>query len=187
MGRNTSVSLGNYFENFVDTSVSEGRFKNASEVIRAGQRLLEEENNVIALKRSIEEGFESGFAKNFYSKKTPCETKSRQAEKWLGTFLPTRLLNDLSEIWDYTVDACSEAQADRYYYMLLDSCQELNWQTTKDEQAFSKAEEMNAIVLTKDKDFIGLLKKHKAPPKIIWLTCGNTSNKRLKEILSSTK
>ncbi len=44
---------------------------------------------------------------------------------------------------------------------------------------------MDAIVLTKDEDFIGLLKKHKAPPKIIWLTCGNTSNKRLKEILSS--
>ncbi len=61
----------------------------------------------------------------------------------------------------------------------------LNWQTTEDEEAFLKAKEMNAIVLTKDEDFIGLLKKHKAPPKIIWLTCGNTSNKRLKEILSS--
>jgi predicted nuclease of predicted toxin-antitoxin system len=61
----------------------------------------------------------------------------------------------------------------------------LTWQTTEDEEAFLKAKEMNAIVLTKDEDFIGLLKKHKAPPKIIWLTCGNTSNKRLKEILSS--
>ena len=47
MGRNTSVSLGNYFENFVDNTVSEGRFKNASEVIRAGLRLLEEEENKI--------------------------------------------------------------------------------------------------------------------------------------------
>jgi len=36
MGRNTSVSLGDYFENFVDNSISEGRFTNASEVIRAG-------------------------------------------------------------------------------------------------------------------------------------------------------
>lgn len=42
MGRNTAVSLGDYFENFVDNKVSEGRFKNASEVIRAGLRLLEE-------------------------------------------------------------------------------------------------------------------------------------------------
>jgi antitoxin ParD1/3/4 len=66
MGRNTSVSLGNYFESFVDNSVSEGRFKNASEVIRAGLRLLEEEENkIIALKKAINEGIDSGIAENF--------------------------------------------------------------------------------------------------------------------------
>ena len=66
MGRNTSVSLGNYFENFVDNSVAEGRFKNASEVIRAGLRLLEEEGNkIIALKKAINEGIDSGIAENF--------------------------------------------------------------------------------------------------------------------------
>lgn len=66
MGRNTSVSLGNYFEDFVDKSVSEGRFKNASEVIRAGLRMLEEEENKItALKKAINDGMESGIAENF--------------------------------------------------------------------------------------------------------------------------
>jgi antitoxin ParD1/3/4 len=70
MGRNTSVSLGNYFENFVDNSVSEGRFKNASEVIRAGLRLLEEEESkIIALKKAINDGIESGIAKDFDPKK----------------------------------------------------------------------------------------------------------------------
>ena len=70
MGRNTSVSLGNYFETFVDNTVSEGRFKNASEVIRAGLRLLEEEENkIIALRKAINEGIESGFAENFDPKK----------------------------------------------------------------------------------------------------------------------
>jgi len=70
MGRNTSVSLGNYFENFVDSRVSEGRFKNASEVIRAGLRLLEEEENkIIALKKAINEGIESGIVKDFDPKK----------------------------------------------------------------------------------------------------------------------
>jgi antitoxin ParD1/3/4 len=70
MGRNTSVSLGNYFENFVDSKVSEGRFKNASEVIRAGLRLLEEEESkIIALKKAISEGIESGIAKDFDSQK----------------------------------------------------------------------------------------------------------------------
>ena len=69
MGRNTSVSLGDYFESFVYNTVSEGRFKNASEVIRAGLRLLEEEENkIIALRKAINEGIESGFVENFDSK-----------------------------------------------------------------------------------------------------------------------
>lgn len=70
MGRNTSVSLGNHFEDFVDNRVSTGRFKNASEVIRAGLRLLEEEESkIIALKKALEDGIESGIAKNFNARK----------------------------------------------------------------------------------------------------------------------
>lgn len=70
MGRNTSVSLGNYFEEFVDNTISRGRFKNASEVIRAGLRLLEEEENKIQmLRNAIQEGLDSGIAKDFDAKK----------------------------------------------------------------------------------------------------------------------
>jgi antitoxin ParD1/3/4 len=66
MGRNTSVSLGDYFEDFVERRIAEGRYKNASEVIRAGLRLLEEEENKIAaLKSAIQDGINSGIAKNF--------------------------------------------------------------------------------------------------------------------------
>ena len=43
MNRNTSISLGNYFEKFIEGRISEGRYKNASEMIRAALRLLEEE------------------------------------------------------------------------------------------------------------------------------------------------
>lgn len=70
MGRNTSISLGNHFEDFVDNKVSMGRFKNASEVIRAGLRLLEEEESkIVALKKAIETGIESGLARNFNANK----------------------------------------------------------------------------------------------------------------------
>lgn len=70
MGRNTSVSLGNHFEEFVENRISKGRFKNASEVIRAGLRLLEEEENrVTALKTAIEEGIQSGIAVSYNAKK----------------------------------------------------------------------------------------------------------------------
>jgi len=70
MARNTSVSLGDHFENFVDNRISAGRFKNASEVIRAGLRLLEEEENKITvLKKAIKEGIDSGVVKSFDAKK----------------------------------------------------------------------------------------------------------------------
>ena len=66
MGKNTSVSLGEYFEDFVENRISKGRYKNASEVIRAGLRLLEEEENrLTALKSAIQEGLNSGVVKDF--------------------------------------------------------------------------------------------------------------------------
>jgi antitoxin ParD1/3/4 len=70
MNKNTSISLGNYFDQFVQSSISKGRFKNVSEVIRAGLRLLEEEESkVIALKNAIQEGIDSGIAHDFDPKK----------------------------------------------------------------------------------------------------------------------
>lgn len=64
--KTTSVALGTYFENFIRTQIAQGRFNNASEVIRAGLRLLEQdENQVAALKNAIAEGLESGVAVDF--------------------------------------------------------------------------------------------------------------------------
>jgi predicted nuclease of predicted toxin-antitoxin system len=40
--------------------------------------------------------------------------------------------------------------------------------------------------MTKDSDFVDLVERLGSPPQIIWLTCGNTSNARLREILSET-
>jgi antitoxin ParD1/3/4 len=77
MGRNTSISLGDHFETFVDKKVSTGRFKNASEVIRAGLRLLEEEEaRVAVLQKAVIDGIDSGIAKNFEAKKHLAKLKS---------------------------------------------------------------------------------------------------------------
>lgn len=66
MSRNTSISIGDYFDKFIQNRISAGRFKNASEVIRAGLRLLEaEENRIIALREAIQEGIESGVVHDF--------------------------------------------------------------------------------------------------------------------------
>ncbi len=66
MIRNTSISIGDYFDNFIQNRISAGRFKNASEVVRAGLRLLEEEENrIMALREAIQEGIESGIAPDF--------------------------------------------------------------------------------------------------------------------------
>ncbi|HBS88315.1 MAG: antitoxin [Bacteroidetes bacterium GWF2_38_335] len=61
MNKNTSISLGSYFDNFIQSSLASGRYKNVSEIIRAGLRLLEEEENrAKVLKEAIYEGMESG-------------------------------------------------------------------------------------------------------------------------------
>lgn len=71
MGKNTSISLGNYFDQFVNSQVSDGRYKNVSEVIRAGLRLLEtEESKTLALRNAIQEGIDSGIAHDFEDRKS---------------------------------------------------------------------------------------------------------------------
>ncbi|MFV0555418.1 MAG: type II toxin-antitoxin system ParD family antitoxin [Mangrovibacterium sp.] len=76
---NTSRSLGSYFDQFVVGQVSTGRYDNADEVIRAGLRLLEEEeNSVIALRNAIQEGIDSGIAHDFDPEKHLQELKIRR-------------------------------------------------------------------------------------------------------------
>jgi len=66
IGKNTSIALGDHFENFVSQRVRSGQFNSASEVIRAGLRLLEEhEKKKSVLTKALIDGEESGFVQDF--------------------------------------------------------------------------------------------------------------------------
>ncbi len=63
MAKNTSVSLGEHFTSFVESQIGQGRYNNASDVMRAALRLLEEhEAKLAVLRAALVEGEESGVS-----------------------------------------------------------------------------------------------------------------------------
>ena len=63
---------------------------------------------------------------------------------------------------------------------------DLGLRDAKDKEIFEAARQEKAAVMTKDSDFLLLLDQLGPPPQVIWVTCGNTSNARLKEVLTNT-
>ena len=69
MGKNTSISLGNHFEQFINQEINSGRYGSVSEVIRTALRLLEsEERKLNELRNALVVGEQSGFIKDFNPK-----------------------------------------------------------------------------------------------------------------------
>jgi len=67
MAKNTSISLGDHFDGFIAHQIESGRFGSASEVVRAGLRLLEDgESKLGVLRRMLMEGEQSGLADYSY-------------------------------------------------------------------------------------------------------------------------
>lgn len=60
---------------------------------------------------------------------------------------------------------------------------DLGLREAADQQIFEAAKAAGAIVITKDLDFIEMVERLGPPPQIIWITCGNTSNQKLRELL----
>lgn len=66
MAQNTSISLDDHFAGFMSREIASGRYRSASEVVRAGLRLLEDqETRMAALRAALDEGERSGEPEDF--------------------------------------------------------------------------------------------------------------------------
>jgi antitoxin ParD1/3/4 len=66
MAKDTTIALGDYFDKFVEDKVAQGRYQSSGDVLRAGLRLLEEqEAKLEALRAALIEGEQSGLATPF--------------------------------------------------------------------------------------------------------------------------
>lgn len=67
MAKNTGITLGDHCDGFIAQQIADGRHASASEVVRAGLRILEDnEQKVATLRRLLEEGEQSGTTKHSY-------------------------------------------------------------------------------------------------------------------------
>jgi predicted nuclease of predicted toxin-antitoxin system len=67
-----------------------------------------------------------------------------------------------------------------------ESVRSLGLRDATDSEIFEAAKEADVIVMSKDDDFIRLIEQKGVPPKLLWITCGNTSNARMRDILTKT-
>ena len=66
------------------------------------------------------------------------------------------------------------------------SLEYLELDTAEDEEIFDAAREAGAVIMTKDEDFVGLFRRLGAPPQLVWISCGNTSNAYLRGVPRAT-
>ena len=89
---------------------------------------------------------------------------------WLDVHLPPMLIPWIRARFDVECEAFRDVGLTR----------------TADSALFSKLRTKGEVVMTKDSDFVALVEAKGPPPQVIWLTCGNTSNRNLRRILEGT-
>lgn len=89
---------------------------------------------------------------------------------WIDAQLPPMLASWLSE--QFNVDAFS--------------LKDLSLRDAQDLEIFEAARAEHAVIMTKDSDFIDLVCRLGTPPQIIWVTCGNVTNRYLRQLLEKT-
>lgn len=66
------------------------------------------------------------------------------------------------------------------------SASRLALRDAEDREIFARAREAGVVVMSKDRDFVELVERFGSPPHVLWVTCGNTSNARMREVLTAT-
>ncbi|RZM74426.1 DUF5615 family PIN-like protein [Leptolyngbya iicbica] len=89
---------------------------------------------------------------------------------WVDAQLPPTLANWLSATFDLEASALRD----------------LSLRDAQDLDIFQAARAANAVIMTKDSDFIDLVCRLGTPPQILWLTCGNVTNRNLRRLLTAT-
>ena len=94
----------------------------------------------------------------------------------------------MTEIWiDAQLSPALAAWINRNYEAIeAQSVRAVGLRDAGDEEIYRAARKTEVIVMTKDSDFLSLLDRLGPPPKVIWVTCGNTSNRRMRQILKQT-
>jgi predicted nuclease of predicted toxin-antitoxin system len=87
---------------------------------------------------------------------------------WIDAQLPPQLADWL--VQTFKVEA----------YALRD----LNLRDAEDEQIFQKARHQGIVIISKDSDFVEMVLRLGIPPQLLWVTCGNVTNRRLQNLLA---
>jgi len=89
---------------------------------------------------------------------------------WIDAQLPPTLANWLTNTFEVQAIALRD----------------LRLRDARDIEIFEAARTSNVVIMTKDSDFIDLVCRLGIPPQIIWLTCGNVTNRNLRQLLMAT-
>jgi predicted nuclease of predicted toxin-antitoxin system len=89
---------------------------------------------------------------------------------WIDAQLPPTLAGWIVETFDVTAV----------------SLRELGLRDAKDIEIFEAAKQPDLVIMTKDSDFVDLVCRLGTPPQILWLTCGNVTNRNLRQLLTFT-
>ncbi|MBD2089510.1 DUF5615 family PIN-like protein [Microcoleus sp. FACHB-1515] len=89
---------------------------------------------------------------------------------WIDAQLPPTLANWISSNFDVEAIALRE----------------IGLRDAKDIEIFEAARTENVVIMTKDSDFVDLVCRLGTPPQILWLTCGNVTNRNLRQLLTIT-